>query len=107
MKGTVPRAGGRAPADAPVAPAGGDLGPERVPDARLEVAPAPDLAAQLGHAAVERVDRDPPLGRPLPGGPRRARGAPGAPPSPRGASRTPRPIRARQRAPRRRPVEGS
>src|SRR3989304_146066 len=76
MKGTVPRAGGRAPADAPVAPAGGDLGPERVPDARLEVAPAPDLAAQLGHAAVERVDRDPLLGRLLPEGPRLARELP-------------------------------
>src|SRR3990172_2080688 len=39
------RRGERGAADAAVAPAGGDLGPERVPDARLEVAPAPDLAA--------------------------------------------------------------
>src|SRR5205814_2976117 len=46
----------RAAADAPVAPARRELGAERLPDARVELAPAHHLLAEVGDAAVERVD---------------------------------------------------
>src|SRR5439155_279310 len=46
----------RAAADAFVARAGHELGTERLPDARVELVPAHHLLAELGGAAVERVD---------------------------------------------------
>src|SRR3989442_814541 len=43
--------------DALVARAGSELGTERLPDARVELAPSHHLLPELDDAAIERVDR--------------------------------------------------
>src|SRR5207245_116075 len=61
-EGLVPRRDPRgnlhgAATDALVARAGSELGTERLPDARVELAPSHHLLPELDDAAIERVDR--------------------------------------------------